>query len=46
MIDAGSGFQFFCGCHTLAESTGDFGENVLVVEFSGAKVSWIISEQP
>ena len=47
MIDAGSGFQFyFSDAKRLPESTGDFGGNVLAVEFSGAKVPWIISEQP
>jgi hypothetical protein len=47
MTDAGSGFQFyFADAKRLPKPAGDFGENVLAVEFSGAKVRWVIAECP
>ena len=46
MFDTGSGFQFyFADSKRLPKSTGDFGEDVLAVEFS-TRVPWVISERP
>jgi hypothetical protein len=47
MTDAGSGFQFyFVDAKRLPKPEADFGESVLAVEFSGAKVPWVIAERP
>jgi hypothetical protein len=47
MTDAGSGFQFyFADAKRLPKPAGDFGENVLAVEFSGAKIPWVIADRP
>jgi hypothetical protein len=47
MTDAGFGFQFyFADAKRLPRPAGDFGKNVLAVEFSGANIPWVIAEQP
>jgi hypothetical protein len=47
LTDAGSGFHFyFVDAKRLPKPASDFGENVLAVEFCGAKLPWVIAEQP
>ena len=47
LTDAGSGFQFyFVDARRLPKPATDFGENILAIEFCGAKLPWVIAEQP
>ena len=47
MTDAGSGFQFyFADASRLPKPAVDFGDRILAIEFSGAKVPWVIAERP
>jgi hypothetical protein len=45
MADAGPGFQFFFRASHKPTLQGDFGDEVLALEFS-TKLPWVISEQP
>jgi len=46
MTDAGSGFQYyFVDAKHLPKPHGNFGENVMAVEFV-TKLPWVIAEQP
>ena len=45
MTDAGPGFQYLFRASHSPTALGDFGENVLALEFS-TKLSWVMSEQP
>ncbi len=45
MTDAGPGFQYFFRASHRPTPPGDFGEEVLALEFS-TKLPWVISDEP